>query len=80
MTNTKNYKIIRVCCICQDFFDYHNHKWYHPSAKERRDNFLKGIEYTHGLCPTDYMLQCRMMGINPREETIDIHLKHGKTK
>jgi len=78
-------RTVRECCVCREHYDAHEKRWYSPSIKERRDNFMEGVKYTHGFCEPCYILNCKLWGIDPNEpiELPTLHIKHddkSKTK
>jgi len=59
------------CVICRDQKDKETHKWFTPTALQRRTDHFKNQKISHGYCPICYIEMIKHEGVSA-EEIIEI--------
>jgi hypothetical protein len=61
--------MITECCVCREYRDKDNHhRWYTPTADERRDNYFHlNKKISHSYCPICYLLNMKKEGFTDTE-------------
>jgi hypothetical protein len=61
-------KMITECCVCKEYRNRDNHRWYVPTSIERRDNYFHNHKkITHSYCPPCFILSLRRDGFSESE-------------